>query len=139
MELDYVEEPPPQAETTETPRLRIGVTPEGHAMIRRRDELEVKKLARDAITNKVFVTNTMGGVSMSFGQLMIEMLPEIESYGFTVEEYYGDVGAYFEYVERSVGVVEGIPVFQSVQFLHRADVPLFLDYIDRMNAALDAI
>ena len=98
----------------------------------RLSEDELKELARNVVTNVVFITNTLEGIQNSFGMVLMLIPP-----GGGAESYMAKTGAlYEEWSKQAPRSVNGRPQFFSFKAVHVDDLEPLLTEIERMEVAL---
>lgn len=100
-------------------------------------EADLTALARDVVTNVIYLVNDPYKIDLSFGFMMTMIVSQSE---FTEEEFsaWADtVGAvYAPYDEAAPRSVNGLPMFFSCKLLHFEDVPRLIDAMKPMCEAL---
>ncbi|KKM86695.1 hypothetical protein LCGC14_1276410 [marine sediment metagenome] len=105
---------------------------EGADTVERLTPEEITELARDSVTNLVFITNSQDGINLSFGLVLSLLLPKAH------ERYIESIGAVYEYISKAgPRSINGMPMFTSVRFLHIEDMPLLTEERSRLKAAIE--
>lgn len=93
----------------------------------------VRNLARRIVTHEVFITNQREGLDLSFAMPLSLMAAEKK----VPESYQMSIGAvYEEFSKAAQRSINGYPMFMSCQFVHKDDLPLLLENVEQMRAAI---
>jgi hypothetical protein len=97
--------------------------------IPRRTPEEIKSLARDLVTNRIFLSNDPEEIKLSFGVVLAFLKPDMIDFN--------EVAAVFEYYSEAGPMsINGLPSFFSLQVIHTEDWPAFRAEAKRMMDAL---
>src|SRR5271157_4422261 len=105
-------------ETTDTdeigPPLRLGTE-------------QLSQLARDIVTNRVFITNDSEGIDNSFSLILSGSAPRM------TDDTINQIGAVYEYIDKAADrSINGYPFFFSCKMLHRDDLRPLVAEVERM-------
>lgn len=95
----------------------------------RRTPEEIKSLARDLVTNKIFLSNDPEEIKLSFGVVLTFLKPDMIDFN--------EVAAVFEYYSEAGPMsINGLPSFFSLQVIHTEDWSAFCTEAKKMMDAL---
>ena len=102
------------------------------AAIKRRDEDAIRRLARDVITGKAYLTIKTEEVGYSFGGFLTIALPQMS------KEYVDSIGAVWEFLsEAGPMAMNGRPMFLSARFVNKEDVALVVAEVRRLTEVME--
>jgi len=100
------------------------------AHIRRRTREEISELARDAVTNQVFVTNDERAIRSAF-YMMLAICNMTEA----ATKKVGALIGYNDTIVPRMGM-NGYPIYAKIGFLHRHDLSAYRAEVARLRKAL---
>lgn len=100
--------------------------------VNRLSDDDMNALAVACAKDEVYIVNDEEGVRLSFGHMFGLMNPPLE------KEVIDQIGAIYErYDKAAPRGINGRPMFFSMQFLHKDDLPVLIDRIEAKRKALN--
>lgn len=107
--------------------------------VQKKEEEELDRLAFDVVDGEIFLTNNSETIKISFGFVLgafahkYETEEEWSEFADTVGAVYADID------HASSRLINGLPMFTSVQFLHKDQLKYVLDKIEHYEDKFEEI